>query len=95
VENAIRHGVSMKDSAGQIVIESYRDNEMLHLRVCDDGPGVQAGWRLADSVGIGLTNTRERLKHLYGTHHRFEMRNGENGGMTVSIAIPLRMVCER
>jgi two-component system LytT family sensor kinase len=91
VENAIRHGVSMKDSAGQIVIESYRENEMLHLRVCDDGPGVQSGWRLEDGGGIGLTNTRERLKHLYGTDHRFEMRNSENGGMTVSIVIPLRV----
>jgi signal transduction histidine kinase len=91
VENAIRHGVSMKDSAGTIVIEAYRDNEMLHIRVCDDGPGLQSGWRLENSGGIGLNNTRARLMHLYGANHRFDLKNGENGGMTVSIAIPLRL----
>ena len=91
VENAIRHGVSEKDSAGLIVIETYNDNEMLHLRVCDDGPGLQAGWRLDEHGGIGLSNTRERLRHLYGVDHRFELRNGEGGGMTVSIAIPMRV----
>jgi two-component system, LytTR family, sensor kinase len=90
VENAIRHGISMKDSAGSIVIETYRDDEMLHIRVCDDGPGLQAGWRVEDSGGIGLSNTRARLSHLYGANHRFELRNGESGGMTVTIALPLR-----
>jgi len=63
---------------------------MLHIRVCDDGPGLQSGWRLEDSGGIGLNNTRARLMHLYGANHRFDLKNGDNGGMTVSIAIPLR-----
>jgi sensor histidine kinase YesM len=84
----------VKDTAGQIVIETYRDNEMLHIRVCDDGPGLQAGWRLEDSGGIGLTNTRARLSHLYGAAHRFDLRNGASGGMTVSMAIPLRFQSE-
>lgn len=90
VENAVRHGISMKDSAGSIVIETYRDEEMLHIRICDDGPGLQAGWRIEDGGGIGLSNTQARLSHLYGANHRFEMRNGESGGMIVTIALPLR-----
>jgi signal transduction histidine kinase len=90
VENAIRHGVSLNDAAGLIVIETYSDDEMLHIRVCDDGPGLQAGWRLEESGGIGLTNTRDRLKHLYGAAHRFDLRNGATRGMTASIAIPFR-----
>ncbi len=92
VENAIRHGVSLNDSAGVIVINAYCDGDRrLRLSVCDDGPGLQSGWRMEQSEGIGLTNTCERLKHLYGTEHRFELRNGETGGMTVSIAIPFRI----
>ncbi len=90
VENAIRHGFSPSDAAGLIVIETYSDNEMLHIRVCDDGPGLQAGWRLEESGGIGLANTRDRLKHLYGAAHRFELSNGATRGMTASIAIPFR-----
>ena len=91
VENAIRHGISLNDSAGEIVINTYRDDGMLSIRVCDNGPGLQSGWRLESSEGIGLTNTSERLRHLYGSEHRFELRNGEAGGMTAAITIPFRV----
>jgi two-component sensor histidine kinase len=92
VENAIRHGISLNDSAGVIVINAYCDGDRkLRLSVCDDGPGLQSGWRMEQSEGIGLANTAERLKHLYGAEHRFELRNGESGGMTVSITIPFRI----
>ncbi|HEV2913119.1 MAG TPA: histidine kinase [Pyrinomonadaceae bacterium] len=90
VENAIRHGISLNDTAGMIVISSRRAGDMLHISVCDDGPGLQSGWRMEESEGIGLANTSERLKHLYGTQHRFELRNGASGGVTVSLAIPFR-----
>ncbi len=90
VENAIRHGVALDESAGSIVIDAYRTQEMLHLRVCDDGPGLQSGWRMEESEGIGLSNTSERLKHLYGAAHRFDLSNGTHGGMTAALAIPFR-----
>ena len=91
VENAIRHGISLNDSAGVIVINAYCDDGMLRVSVCDDGPGLQSGWRMEESEGIGLANTSERLKHLYGAEHRFELRNGTKGGMTAAIAIPFRV----
>jgi sensor histidine kinase YesM len=91
VENAIRHGISPKDSAGSIIINTYRDDGMLIIRVCDDGPGLQSGWRMEESEGIGLANTSERLKHLYGTEHRFDLGNGATGGMIATIAIPFRL----
>lgn len=90
VENAIRHGISPDETAGVLSVEAYRSDGMLHLKVCDDGPGLQTGWRLEDSGGIGLTNTRDRLEHLYGDEQRFELSNGPQGGMVVSIAIPFR-----
>lgn len=95
VENAVRHGISTGESAGVIVINAYRDDEMLHLKVCDDGPGLQSGWRMEESEGIGLANTCERLKFLYGAEHRFELRNGATGGMTASITIPFRVNYEQ
>lgn len=88
VENAIRHGISLNDSAGTIIISARRANGMLHISVCDDGPGLQSGWRMEESEGIGLANTRERLKHLYGPEHRFDLSNGAGGGVTVSLVIP-------
>jgi two-component system LytT family sensor kinase len=91
VENAIRHGISLNDSTGIISISTYSNDGLLHIRICDNGPGLQAGWRMEESEGIGLANTGERLKHLYGNGHRFDLRNGEQGGMTVAIAIPFRV----
>ncbi|HVG35501.1 MAG TPA: histidine kinase [Pyrinomonadaceae bacterium] len=90
VENAIRHGISLNDSAGLVVITSKLQNRMLHISVCDDGPGLQSGWRMEESEGIGLSNTSERLKFLYGTEHRFELRNNETGGVTAKLVIPFR-----
>jgi two-component sensor histidine kinase len=90
VENAIRHGISPNDSAGTIVISTRRAGGMLYISVCDDGPGLQSGWRMEESEGIGLANTGERLKHLYGTEYRFDLSNSATGGVTASLAIPFR-----
>lgn len=90
VENAVRHGVSPAETPGLIVVSAYRADRMLHVEVADDGPGLQSGWRIEDSEGIGLANTVERLKRLYGSDHRFELRNGEGLGVTASVVIPFR-----
>jgi len=90
VENAIRHGISPNDSAGLIVISTRCEGGMLYISVSDDGPGLQSGWRMEESEGIGLANTSERLKHLYGTEYRFDLSNGVTGGVTASLAIPFR-----
>jgi two-component system, LytTR family, sensor kinase len=91
VENAVRHGISFNESAGEIVISTRSTDGMLHIEVSDDGAGLQSGWRMEESEGIGLANTRERLKHLYGADHRFEVRNGRKGGVAVTISIPFRI----
>ncbi|MET0650607.1 MAG: histidine kinase [Pyrinomonadaceae bacterium] len=92
VENAIRHGVSPCESPGTVSISAYRAGRMLHVEVSDDGPGLQSGWRMEQSEGIGLANTVERLKRLYGPDHRFDLRNGGGAGcgVTASFVIPFR-----
>ena len=90
VENAVRHGVSPSESAGVVVISAYRAGRMLHVDVSDDGPGLQSGWRMEESEGIGLANTGERLKRLYGPDHGFELRGGAGGGVTASVRLPFR-----
>jgi two-component system LytT family sensor kinase len=91
VENAIRHGFSAEATAGLVGIEAYCDDHELHITVRDDGPGLQAGWRMEESEGIGLVNTSERLKHLYGAAQRFDLYNGSSGGMIATITIPFRV----
>ncbi len=61
---------------------------ILELEVHDNGVGLSDA-RLSDfNRGVGLTNTRSRLQHLYGAAHRFEFRPREGGGLAVLIAIP-------
>ncbi len=89
VENAIRHGVAARVSAGLVAISARRENGALELKVADDGPGLKRGWSMEDG-GIGLSNTRERLTQLYGKEHRFEVRNREGGGVEAALLIPWR-----
>jgi two-component system LytT family sensor kinase len=95
VENAIRHGISHKNSSGLLSIKSYCENGSLHMTVSDDGPGLPSDWNLEKSEGIGLANTNARLKHLYGNKYRFDLSNGKNGGATASITIPFQAGEER
>jgi two-component system, LytTR family, sensor kinase len=94
VENAIRHGIAQRVSAGLVAVSARRENGLLQLKVYDDGPGLLEGWRMEDSGGIGLANTRERLEQIYGTEHRFDVRNREEGGVEAIVLIPMRMEAE-
>jgi two-component system, LytTR family, sensor kinase len=62
VENAIRHGIAKRTEAGRIEIAARRAGDRLVLTVSDDGPGPNG----AGNGGVGLSNTRERLRRLYG-----------------------------
>ena len=93
VENAIRHGVGKSAAAGRIKISAVRLNDTLELRVQDDGPGFSSEGPVGKhSTGIGLTNTRARLKQLYGEEARLTTGNGEPRGAVVTITVPYHAV---
>lgn len=89
-ENAIRHGIAPRAQPGRIEIRASRENGFLLLEVHDDGPGLAAGSETSTRRGMGISNTRSRLEKLYGEHQRFEMKNGINGGLVVSMRFPLQ-----
>jgi two-component system LytT family sensor kinase len=89
VENAIKHGIGPRPTPGQIAVRARMNGAMLELDVQDNGVGLSAA-RLTDfNRGVGLSNTRSRLDHLYGSLHRFEFRQPAEGGLLVCIAIPM------
>ena len=92
VENAIRHGISPRTSAGRIAIEARRLNGFLQVQVTDNGPGLSSDSSSGSIVkaGIGLANTQARLKQLYGDQHRLDLANAASGGLTVILEIPFR-----
>jgi len=90
VENAIRHGIAARSSPGCVIVRAVRDAGMLVLEVKDDGPGMKSA--AASNNGIGISSTRGRLERLYGDAHRFELSNAPEGGLTVKLAFPYRLM---
>jgi len=94
VENAIKFAVIMRTAAGHIQIRARRVNGFLRVQVEDDGPGLQLprNSNRATRGGVGLTNTEARLRQLYGSAHRFELGNAPDGGLLVTMEIPIGTV---
>jgi signal transduction histidine kinase len=89
VENSIIHGIAPRRRGGIVKIESVKQNNWLILSVEDDGLGVKNETKTFG--GIGLQNTRTRLRHLYGDAHEFGLQNREEmSGVFVRIKIPFR-----
>ena len=80
-ENAIRHGVTLSAATGRIEVRAYRRDHTLEIEIFNTGRLGTAPRR------VGLTNTEERLRELYGDRGRFDLRN-ERGGVVAQISIP-------
>jgi signal transduction histidine kinase len=90
VENAIKHGISAVSGPGRIDIQARSEAGYLVLRIRDNGPGLSAESPSGiGKRGIGLVSTEERLAQLYNGDYHFDLENGENGGVTVTLEIPI------
>jgi LytS/YehU family sensor histidine kinase len=92
IENSIRHGISKRRGSGIIRITSEKVKNRLFLEVYDNGLGLPMGMDdVTFAEGIGLRNTRHRLRKLYGEHHRFDIVAGTNQrGVRITMIIPFR-----
>ena len=78
IENAIKYAVQPREEGGAIRITAKTHRAALLLTIADDGPGLGNGNGNGDSnggksSGVGLKNTRERLKQLYGDNQAFTL----------------------
>lgn len=86
VENAVRHGIAPHARPGWISIHARREGSRLKVEIRDSGDGVPPDRLAALNQGVGLSNTRARLEHLYPSTHQFAFSNlGEGFCVTVSI----------
>jgi two-component system LytT family sensor kinase len=85
VENALKHGRE-PDGRAHVAIRVQRSGGDLRIEVRDGGSGPRAD----APDGIGLSNTRARLQHLYGERGRFSLRPAQGGGALALVELPLR-----
>ncbi len=90
VENALQHGIARRAGVGRVSVSARRQGETLHLNVTDDGPGLAKEGRAFPREGIGLTNTRQRLRELYGDRQSLTLEAPPAGGLRVEMIIPYR-----
>ena len=86
VENAVRHGVERRNAASTLEVTLEVKDRALRARVVNDAP-VDV---LENRIGVGLGNTRERLRALYGDAQSLTLRRLDGGRVEVVITIPLR-----
>ncbi|HSY48440.1 MAG TPA: histidine kinase [Thermoanaerobaculia bacterium] len=87
VENSITHSLNDHARRAEIRVAARRVGDHLEITIEDNGPGI-APDAIGNGRGIGLSNTMERLQHLYGERHRFGVLNRPEGGLRLTIELP-------
>jgi signal transduction histidine kinase len=87
VENALNHGIGGRAQGGSIAVRAKRSGTRLHLEVADDGVGIAI-----PNDGMGLSNTRERLRASFDDDQRLSIEPGDDGGTLARIDIPFHPV---
>jgi signal transduction histidine kinase len=70
---------------GRIEVASRCADGRLYLTVRDNGRGLGG---MKPKLGLGLSNTRERLVQLYGDTQEFKLEDAPGGGALVTISYP-------
>lgn len=99
VENAVCHGLELKEGEGNIEVFAERENDNLLIRVCDDGVGMGENElrELRESFRVpkpgcgnfALRNITERLNLIYGDQADFTIESESGRGTTVRVTLPM------
>jgi two-component system LytT family sensor kinase len=89
VENSLKHGILRERGGNEITVSARATNDALAITVADDGRGLTTN---GDSTaGVGISNARSRLEHMYGPTASLSVKNAASSrGTVVDISLPLR-----
>jgi two-component system, sensor histidine kinase YesM len=104
IENYFKHGFDGgSETTGQLKMSGKRIGDQLVITICDNGKGISE-LRLIEIYqsfmqdkqridpkrpNIGLRNIYLRLKLYFGEKAAFQIQNHENGGVLVTIKLPV------
>jgi two-component system, LytTR family, sensor kinase len=83
VENAILHGIAQSAQSGWIEIEARLQREQLIVTIRNSIGGASAS-----GLGVGIPNTRARLRFLYGADASFEFTTPDGRVAVAELVLP-------
>ena len=93
-ENAVRHGAARITGLCEIRFRAYREGERLRLMISNDGPAHPWASKSSRS-GVGLTNTKDRLRLQYKDAFTFQYTERSQGGVEIEISIPYKNTAKK
>lgn len=100
VENAIVHGIETISEEGHVQVSLSYEGDDIVIHVADNGIGFDAAAMMDGDVDvqdgihkrekIGLRNTNQRIKLMYGEPYGLEIRSEKNKGTDIEIRIPTK-----
>lgn len=94
VENAIKHGISLRTVPGTVRVAVARRTNRLRIDIMNDGPDAmekpEPDGLGSRKRGIGLANTRAQLDNLYGDDYQLHLATQPAGNVIVTLDLPWR-----
>ncbi len=87
VENGIKHGISKQIKGGDIIIQSFFEDDNHVLRVVNSGQMLIG----ENEGGFGLASTRNRLQLLYGSKAWFTIKQLNEQQVEATVVMPVNV----
>lgn len=92
VENGIKHGISKLTAGGVIQLKTVVEGDRLKILIRNSGRLMNG--EIKSPTGLGLKNTRQRLKLIYGDDASFRMINENDNFVLTEVVIPQKQKYE-
>jgi sensor histidine kinase YesM len=84
LENAFKYGIEQTTGVETIRVTAARERTRLLIKICNTGSTLRSGW----SDGLGISNSRERIRVLFGAAATLDIANDAAGGVVACISLP-------
>lgn len=89
VENSVKYAIAKTEGLGRIDITAIVADGQLIITVADNGPEPFDSTKMKiRGSGVGLVNTKQRLKALYGKQFSFNLSANKPTGCVASLKFP-------
>lgn len=96
LENTFKHAVEPSVQLSVIRLRVYQEEDKLHIRIEDNGPGidplilqkVKSGQVTPKGTGIGLNNIDDRIKLFAGELYGLTIENLMDQGTAITVVLP-------